>query len=50
MLGMDGVTEVLRWNLLESWCCGFDGPPLDAMGQTVAIESISIVFESFNRG
>jgi phage tail-like protein len=50
MLGMDGVTEVLRWNLLEAWPCEWDGPPLDALGQTVAIESISITFESFNRG
>jgi phage tail-like protein len=50
MLGMDGVTEVLRWNLLEAWPCGWDGPPLDALGQTVAIASISITFESFNRG
>jgi phage tail-like protein len=50
MLGMDGITEVLRWNLLEAWPCAMKCPPLDALGQMVAIESITITFESFNRG
>lgn len=50
MLAMDGVTEVLRWNLLEAWPSEMHGAPLDALGQVVAIESLVITFESFNRG
>ena len=50
MVGMDGVTEVMRWNLLEAWPAEWHGAPLDALGQMVAIESLVITFESFNRG
>jgi phage tail-like protein len=50
MMGMDGVTEVLRWNLLEAWPFEWHGAPLDALGQMVAIESLVLTFESFNRG
>jgi phage tail-like protein len=49
MLGSDGATEVLRWNLLNAWPSAWRGAPLDAMSQEVAIESLTLVFESLER-
>ena len=50
LMGPDGVTEKKRWNLLAAWPTEWNAPALDALGDTVAIESIVITFESFNRG
>lgn len=50
MLDPDGVTEALRWNLLGSWPNEWKGAPLDALSQEAAIESLSLVFESLERG
>jgi phage tail-like protein len=50
MLGMDGLTEVLRWNLNDAWPAEWHGAPLDALGNQVAIESLVLVFESITRG
>ena len=50
MLGADGVTEVLRWNLVNAWPSEWRGAPLDAMGREVAIESLTLVFETLERG
>lgn len=50
MTGPDGITEVLRWNLVDAWPSEWRGAPLDALGQMVAIESLTLVFESMNRG
>lgn len=50
MLGMDGLTEVLRWNLNDAWPAEWHGAPLDALGNQVAIESLVLVFESISRG
>ena len=50
MLGMDGFTEVLRWNLNDCWPAAWNGAALDALGTQVAIESLVLVFESLTRG
>jgi phage tail-like protein len=50
MTGPDGITEVFRWNLVDAWPSGWRGAALDALGQMVAIESVTLVFESINRG
>jgi phage tail-like protein len=50
MTGPDGITEVFRWNLVDAWPSGWKGAALDALGQMVAIESVTLVFESINRG
>jgi len=50
MTGPDGITEVFRWNLVDAWPSQWRGAPLDALGQMVAIESLTLVFESINRG
>lgn len=49
MLAPDGVSEVLRWNLVDAWPCQWEGAPLDAMGREAAIETLNLVFESLDR-
>ena len=49
MLDSDGVAEMLRWNLVDAWPREWRGAPLDAMSQEIAIESLTLVFESMER-
>jgi len=49
MLDTDGVTEVVRWNLINAWPSEWRGAPLDALNKEVAIESLTLVFESLER-
>jgi phage tail-like protein len=49
MLATDGVTEVLRWDLINAWPCEWRGAPLDALAREVAIESLTLVYESLQR-
>ena len=49
LLDADGVTEVVRWDLVNAWVCGWRGAPLDAMSRQVAIEEVTIVFETIER-
>lgn len=50
MLEPDGNTEALRWNLLNAWPSEWNGPLLNAAGNEVAIETITLEFESLERG
>lgn len=50
LLGSDGATEVVRWNLVNAWPREWRGAQLDAMGQEIAIETLTLVFESLERG
>lgn len=49
MLDPDGVTERMRWNLVDAWPREWRGAPLDALSQEVAIETLTLVFESMER-
>jgi phage tail-like protein len=49
MLDPDGVTERMRWNLVDAWPREWRGAPLDALSQDVAIETLTLVFESMER-
>ena len=49
MLDSDGVTEMLRWDLINAWPAEWRGAPLDAMAHEVAIESVVLVFETLQR-
>ena len=49
MLGTDGITEVLRWDLINAWPSEWRGAPLDALAREVAIESVTLVYESLAR-
>jgi phage tail-like protein len=50
MLDADGSTEVVRWNILNSWISEWRGAKLDAKGKEVAIETLTLVFETLERG
>lgn len=50
MLGSDGTTEVMRWNLVNAWAREWQGAVLDAMGREAAIESLTLVFDTLERG
>jgi phage tail-like protein len=49
LLDSDGTTEVMRWNLVNSWASQWRGAMLDARGQEVAIESLTLVYETLER-
>ena len=50
LLDNDGTLEVMRWNLNNAWVSEWRGAPLDAAGREVAIESMTLVFETLERG
>src|SRR4051812_35512598 len=50
MLDTSGTTEVARWDLTNSWPSRWRGAPLDALQREVAIESVTLVFETLQRG
>jgi phage tail-like protein len=50
LLDSDGATEVMRWDLVRAWATEWQGSVLDAHSQEVAIESVTLVCESVNRG
>jgi phage tail-like protein len=50
MLESDGSTEALRWDLINAWPSSWRGAQLDAMGREAAIEEITLVFETLERG
>ena len=45
----DGVTEAMRWDLINAWPSEWKGAPLDAMSREIAIESLTLVFEEMQR-
>ncbi|MEO8133192.1 MAG: phage tail protein [Betaproteobacteria bacterium] len=49
MLDSDGVTEVMRWNLISAWPSQWRGAPLNALDKEVAIETMTLVFETLER-
>lgn len=49
MLDPDGVTEVMRWNLVNAWPSQWKGAALDALSHEIAIESLTLVFDSLER-
>lgn len=50
LLDAAGTAEVLRWDLISAWPSEWRGAPLDAMGNEVAIESITLVCDRLVRG
>jgi phage tail-like protein len=49
MLDADGAAPVMQWNLINAWACRWRGAPLDGLSHEVAIESLTLVFESLER-
>ena len=50
MLDSSGSAEVVRWDLTNAWPARWRGAPLDALSREVAIESLTLVFETLQRG
>jgi phage tail-like protein len=50
LLDSSGANEVMRWNLTRAWPKEWSGAPLDARGNEVALESLTLVFETLERG
>ncbi|MPZ68907.1 MAG: phage tail protein [Actinobacteria bacterium] len=49
LLEADGVLEATRWDLTNAWPARWRGAVLDAMTNEVAIESVTLVFETLQR-
>jgi phage tail-like protein len=49
VLDTDGATEVVRWNLFNAWVSQWRAAPLDALGRDVAIDSITLVYDTLER-
>lgn len=43
-------TPVMQWDLINAWASEWSGAHLDALGKEIAIESVTIVYESLTRG
>jgi phage tail-like protein len=50
LLDADGITETVRWNLINAWPSAWQGTLLDAMSHEAAIEELTLVFETLERG
>ncbi len=49
VLGTDGLTEVVRWNLGDVWISEWIGTELEALGNGVAIERMTLQAETVER-
>jgi len=49
LLDADNTTNVIQWNLIQSWPSHWRGSMLNALEQEVAIESLTLVCESIER-
>jgi phage tail-like protein len=49
MLDSQGQTETMRWNLLDAWPAEWQGAPLNATERSIAIESLTLVYDSIER-
>jgi phage tail-like protein len=49
MLDSEGVAEVMRWDLINAWPSEWRGAPLDALSHEMAVESLTLVFETLER-
>jgi phage tail-like protein len=49
MLDSEGADEVMRWNLVDAWPSEWRGAPLDALNREIAIESLTLVFDTLER-
>jgi phage tail-like protein len=50
LLDSQGSNEVMRWNLHDAWPSEWQGAALNASDRSVAIESLTLVFDRLERG
>jgi phage tail-like protein len=49
LLDNDGVTEVVRWNLMNAWPCEWQGPTLEGLGRDIAIAQLKLAYDELQR-
>lgn len=49
LLDSQGSDEVMRWNLIDAWPSEWQGAALNATDRSLAIESLTLVFDAFER-
>lgn len=49
MLEENAADEAFRWNLMRAWPSEWRGAPLNALGNNVAIEELTLAYESLER-
>jgi phage tail-like protein len=49
VLDPDANQEVMRWNLIDAWPSEWRGASLDALTREIAVESVTLVYESLER-
>jgi phage tail-like protein len=49
LLDSQGNTEVMRWNLFDAWPSEWQGAALNASDRSLAIETLTLVFDSLER-
>ena len=49
LVDSNGSTEVMRWNLINAWPSEWQGATLNALSHEMAIESLTLVFETLER-
>jgi|SRR5215471_1593645 len=50
LLDSAGANEVARWNLTRAWPKEWNGAPLNAGGNSFAVETVTLTFEGLERG
>jgi phage tail-like protein len=50
LLDSTGANEVARWNLMRAWPREWNGALLDARGNGAAVETLTLAFETLERG
>jgi phage tail-like protein len=49
VLDSGGVSEVMRWDLINAWPSEWHGAALDALNHEIAIENLTLVYETLQR-
>jgi phage tail-like protein len=49
LLDSQGAAEVVRWDLINAWPSEWQGAALNALNHEVAIESLTLVYETISR-
>ncbi len=49
LIGSNGSDEKMRWNLNECWPTNWEGTTLNALTQEVAVEHVTLTYETLER-
>lgn len=49
LLDSQGQAEVMRWNLVDAWPSEWQGAALNALERSIAVESLTLVYDALER-